>query len=67
MVDAASRMLKFGYELRDGSGQTLHASGSSSHLWVDGATRRPVKPPDNLMKPFRELATPGTKASKTSP
>jgi acyl-CoA thioester hydrolase len=63
VADAASRMLRFGYELRDASGETLHASGSSSHLWVDGATRRPVRPPDSLMKPFRELAT----ASRTSP
>src|ERR1700737_3123114 len=42
VLEAASRMMRFGYELLDASGERLHATGSSSHVWVERATRRPV-------------------------
>lgn len=40
--DAQSRSIRFDYELRDASGEKLHATGFSQHVWVDRATRRPV-------------------------
>lgn len=39
---ATSRGMRFLYELRDGSGEVLHASGFSAHLWLDRETRRPI-------------------------
>ena len=50
--EAASRMMKFAYELRDASGETLHATGSSSHVWVGMQTRRPVMADDEVMAAF---------------
>jgi acyl-CoA thioester hydrolase len=50
--EAASRMMRFGYELRDASGERLHATGSSSHVWVDRTTRRPVVAAPDVMKAF---------------
>jgi acyl-CoA thioesterase FadM len=38
--------------LRDASGERLHASGTSSHVWVDRATRRPVTADAAVMKAF---------------
>ena len=39
VAEAASRALTFGYELLDGAGKTVHAIGSSSHLWLDRESR----------------------------
>jgi acyl-CoA thioester hydrolase len=50
--EAASRMMRFRYELRDASGERLHATGSSSHVWVDRTTRRPVLAAADVMKAF---------------
>jgi len=44
--------MRFAYELRDASGEKLHASGSSSHVWVDRTTRRPVTAEADVMKAF---------------
>jgi acyl-CoA thioester hydrolase len=52
IAEAASRLMKFSYELRDASGETLHASGSSSHVWVDRTTRRPVVADPAVMEAF---------------
>jgi len=52
--EAASRMMRFAYELRDSSGERLHATGSSSHVWVDRATRRPVMAAADVMEGFAE-------------
>ena len=57
IADAASRQLKFGYELFDGSGAELRASGTSSHLWVDRETRRPVRADAEAMKAFEGWLT----------
>lgn len=65
VAGAGARMLKFGYDLRDARGETLHANGWSSHLWVDRATRKPTKAPEDLVQRFRELQSPT--ASRTSP
>ena len=40
--EAASRAMTFHYELRDGTGERLHATGFSKHVWVDRETRRPT-------------------------
>jgi acyl-CoA thioester hydrolase len=53
LASAASRMMKFAYELLDGSGQRLHATGHSTHLWLDRETRRPVTADREVMAAFR--------------
>ena len=52
LAEAASRSLKFAYELRDGSGETLHATGFSRHFWVDRETRRPGRADEDVVKKF---------------
>lgn len=52
IADAASRAMRFSYELYDAAGATLHATGFSSHLWVDRQTRRPVRADVEAMKAF---------------
>lgn len=54
VAEAASRKMKFAYELRDASGENVHAEGTSSHVWVDIATRRPVTGDDDVMRAFSE-------------
>lgn len=50
--EAASRMMRFSYELRNSSGDKLHATGTSSHVWVDRTTRRPVMAAADVMTAF---------------
>jgi len=50
--EAASRALRFGYELYDESGSELRASGYSSHLWLDRESRKPVRAPEDVMRAF---------------
>ncbi len=50
VLEAASRAMTFGYELRDASGERLHATGSSKHVWVDRATRRPTLATDAVKR-----------------
>ena len=52
IAEAASRMMRFAYELRDGAGERVHATGTSSHVWVDRATRRPVTAAEDVMSAF---------------
>lgn len=52
VLEAASRAMTFGYELRDGSGERLHATGSSKHVWVDRETRRPTTADEAVMRAF---------------
>jgi acyl-CoA thioester hydrolase len=52
IASAASRAMRFEYELFDGEGRELRASGSSSHLWVDRQTRRPVRADAEAMLAF---------------
>jgi acyl-CoA thioester hydrolase len=52
VASAASRVMKFGYELYDGTGTVLHASGSSSHVWLHKVTRRPVRADAEVMAAF---------------
>lgn len=50
--EAASRSITFAYELRNGAEDVVHAAGSSSHLWLDRETRRPVRADAEVMKAF---------------
>lgn len=50
----SSRGLTFAYEVtRD---QQRLATGSTRHLWVESATQRPSRIPEQLEEPFRRLA-----------
>jgi len=49
---AGSRMMRFAYELRDARAERVHASGHSTHVWVDRATRRPVTADAEIMRAF---------------
>lgn len=49
---AASRAMRFAYELRDASGEELRATGFSSHVWLDRETRRPVRADAEVMRGF---------------
>jgi acyl-CoA thioester hydrolase len=50
--ESASRSIRVGYELRDASGERLHASGFSVHFWVDRETRRPVTADPEIIAAF---------------
>lgn len=52
LATVASRAMTFAYELYDGSGQDLRASGLSSHLWLDRETRRPVRADAKILQAF---------------
>ena len=56
----ASRSMKFGYELYDGQGAQLRATGISSHLWLDRTTRRPTRADAEVMKAFAPFLPPLT-------
>lgn len=53
VASAQSRAMTFSYELYDGTGQELRATGTSSHLWVDRATMKPVRADQQAMELFR--------------
>lgn len=50
----ASRGVTFGYEVR--RGDDVLARGTTDHVWVDRATGRPCRTPEELDAPFRRLA-----------
>src|SRR5688572_24902432 len=52
VAEALSRSMRFEYELWDAAGETRRASGSSSHLWLDRDTRRPVRADEEVMRAF---------------
>ena len=52
IAESASRMMKFGYELLDGKGERVHATGHSAHVWVDRETRRPTLADEEVMAAF---------------
>jgi acyl-CoA thioester hydrolase len=51
--EAQSRAIRFAYELRGGSGETIHANGHSQHVWVDRESRRPVTADAQVLEAFR--------------
>jgi acyl-CoA thioester hydrolase len=52
VTEAASRSMTFRYELLDGAGMRLHATGESVHLWLDKGSRRPVVADREVMAAF---------------
>lgn len=52
----ASRSMRFAYELFSADGGELRASGSSSHLWLDSKSRRPVVGDAEVVKAFKGYA-----------
>lgn len=50
VAGAASRAMKFAYELR--IADDLRATGFSAHMWLDRATRRPVRADAEVMRAF---------------
>jgi acyl-CoA thioester hydrolase len=50
----ASRGIRFAYEVARG-GEPL-VTGTTDHVWVDRASKRPCRTPEPLREPFRELA-----------
>ncbi|HEX7707803.1 MAG TPA: thioesterase family protein [Thermoanaerobaculia bacterium] len=50
--EVASRSIRFAYELYDAGGSELRADGSTSHLWLNRETRRPVRADAEVMKAF---------------
>jgi acyl-CoA thioester hydrolase len=50
--DSASRSMSFSYELLNGSGDMVHATGFSAHLWLDKESRKPVRADQDAMKAF---------------
>ena len=53
VAEAASRAMTFGYELRDATGERLHATGFSKHVWVDRESRRPTIADAEVMRAFQ--------------
>jgi acyl-CoA thioester hydrolase len=56
VAESGSRRMTFAYELRDASGEKLHATGTSSHVWVDMATRRPTIGDADVMAAFANFS-----------
>ena len=52
VADAGSRSFAFRYELRDTTGENLHATGSSTHLWLDRESRKPARADPEVMRAF---------------
>jgi acyl-CoA thioester hydrolase len=50
--EIASRAMRFAYELYDGTGSELRATGFSSHLWLDRKTWKPVRADAEVVKAF---------------
>jgi len=50
----ASRAVHFAYEVR--RDDELLATGGTEHVWIDGASSRPCRMPEELRQPFRTLA-----------
>lgn len=53
--EVASRAMRFVYELYDGAGEDLRATGYSSHLWLDRKSRRPTRGDTEAIAAFRKL------------
>ncbi len=49
---AASRLMRFDYELRHGETGALHASGHSAHVWLDNQSRRPTTADRDVVAAF---------------
>ena len=52
VAELASRSVTFAYDLYDASGEVLRANGTSSHIWLDEKTRRPVRAAEDVRRAF---------------
>jgi acyl-CoA thioester hydrolase len=52
VAEMGSRIIRFAYELYDASGETLRATGATSHVWLDEKTRKPVRADAEVMRAF---------------
>jgi acyl-CoA thioester hydrolase len=50
----ASRGVRFAYQVR--RGDELLATGHTEHVWIEAATGRPCRMPEQLRSPFERLA-----------
>lgn len=50
LAEMASRSMTFAYDLY--RGEALHANGTSSHIWLDEKTRRPVRADAEVIRAF---------------
>jgi acyl-CoA thioester hydrolase len=57
VAEAASRSIRFSYELLNAAADQVHATGSSAHVWVDRETRRPVRASEEVMKAFEPFTS----------
>jgi acyl-CoA thioester hydrolase len=53
VAELGSRSIRFAYELYDGTGTELRASGTTSHIWLDEKTRRPTRADDDVLRAFQ--------------
>jgi acyl-CoA thioester hydrolase len=58
VAEVTSRSIGFSYEMLNGTGDVLHADGSSAHLWLDRETRKPVRADAEVMKGFAPFIRP---------
>lgn len=58
--EMGSRLMKFTYELFDGDGRERRANGSSSHVWLDLQSRRPVRADAEVVRAFEEYLSGGS-------
>ena len=59
VAEAGSRTMRFNYELFDGSGQELRATGFTRHVWLDRKSWKPVRADDDVMKAFEPFMPAG--------
>ena len=52
VAKAGSRIIRFAYDLFEATSNELRASGSSSHVWLDEKSRRPVRADAEVMAAF---------------
>lgn len=52
VAKAGSRIIRFAYDLFEATSNELRASGSSSHVWLDEKSRRPVRADAEVMEAF---------------
>jgi acyl-CoA thioester hydrolase len=52
VAEAASRSMTFRYDLLDGEGARIHATGESVHLWLNAQSRKPVVADRDVMAAF---------------
>lgn len=55
VAEVASRAMRFEYELYNGAGEDLRATGYSSHLWVHRESWRPARGDAEVIEAFRGL------------